>query len=387
MSTAPHFDIDMVAFWTDPYPVLEELRTEAPVAYVPALDATLFTRRDDIFELEKKIDVFSSLQPGGLMTRLMGENMMRKDGDAHQAERRQMFPAVSPRTVRDVWTSAFRTAALDILSDLRPRGSADLVTDYAMPVSAAALRVMTGLRHMTFDELDGSSQAMIDGISNHAGDPAVEARCNAGTALIDEHIDRVLGEDIEQDHSILSVLLAAGQPMEQIRANVKLVISGGQNEPRDAISGCIWALLTNPDQLSLVEREEVSWLQVFEEYARWISPIGMSPRRIAQDYQVGDIILHQDDKAFLMFGAANRDEAHFEHADQFDLTRDASKHIAFGAGPHFCAGAWASKALVAEVALPLAFEHLPGLKLQGDAPRMRGWAFRGLENLPVAWTP
>ena len=386
MSTAPRYDIDMAAFHRDPYPVFADMRAHAPIAYVPALDATLFTRRDDIFTFEKMIDVFSSLQPGGLMTQLMGENMMRKDGEAHLGERRQMFPSISPRTVRDVWTAEFRRAAEEILAELRPKGAADLVTDYAMPVSAAALRAMTGLRHMTYEELDGASQAMIDGIANHGGDPAVEARCNAGTALIDRHIDRVIEEKrAAPDHSILSVLMAAGQPMEQIRANVKLAISGGQNEPRDAISGCIWALLTHPDQLKLALDGAVPWLQVFEEYARWTSPIGMSPRRIAKDHAIGDIQLAAEDRAFLMFGAANRDEAHFEHPDRFDLTRDASNHIAFGAGPHFCAGAWASKALVADVALPLAFQHLPNLRLEGDAPRMRGWAFRGLENLPVAW--
>ena len=388
MSTAPRYDIDMAAFHRDPYPVLADMRANAPIAYVPALDATLFTKRDDIFAYEKKIEVFSSLQPGGLMTRLMGENMMRKDGDAHLTERKQMFPSISPRTVRDVWTVEFRTAAEEILAELRPKGACDLVVDYAMPISAAALRAMTGLRQMTYAELDGSSQAMIDGIANHAGDPAIEARCNDGTALIDSHIDRMIDEKrAKPDLSILSVLMEAGQPMEQIRANVKLAISGGQNEPRDAISGCVWALLTHPDQLKMALSGEVSWLQVFEEYARWTSPIGMSPRRIAKDFSIGEIDLAAEDRAFLMFGAANRDEDHFENADQFDLTRDTSNHIAFGAGPHFCAGAWASKALVAEVALPLVFEHLSNLRLEGDEPRMRGWAFRGLENLPVAWDP
>ena len=39
--------------------------------------------------------------------------------------------------------------------------------------------------------------------------------------------------------------------MEQIKANIKLAISGGQNEPRDVIAGMVWALLTHPDQLAL----------------------------------------------------------------------------------------------------------------------------------------
>ena len=92
MSNAPRFEIDLQEFWTDPYPTLARMRAEAPIAYVPQLDSTLFTRRDDIFVYEKMIDVFSSHQPNGLMNKLMGHNMMRKDGDAHLAERSVIFP-------------------------------------------------------------------------------------------------------------------------------------------------------------------------------------------------------------------------------------------------------------------------------------------------------
>jgi hypothetical protein len=49
MSTAPHVSIDLAAFWADPYPTLKMLREKAPIAFVPELGATLFTRRDDIY--------------------------------------------------------------------------------------------------------------------------------------------------------------------------------------------------------------------------------------------------------------------------------------------------------------------------------------------------
>ena len=87
-----------------------------------------------------------------------------------------------------------------------------------------------------------------------------------------------------------------------------------------------------------------------------------------------------------MFGSANRDEAHFADAEQFDLARDTAKSIAFGAGPHFCAGAAASRAMIADVALPSVFARLKGLRLDEREPvRISGWAFRGLQNLPVQW--
>ena len=285
MSNAPHFDIDVPSFWADPYPALARMRKEAPIAFVPQLGSTVFTRRDDIFTQEKRIDVFSSHQPNGLMNVLMGHNMMRKDGDAHMAERQAMFPAVSPRTVRDTWVRQFQAHADRILDELVPQGAADLCKALALPLSAECLKDVTGLTNMRYQDMDAWSQAMIDGIANYTGNKEVEARCHAATAGIDAAIDDMI--PVVKKHpntSILSVLLASGQNMESIRANIKLAISGGQNEPRDAIAGTIWALLTHPEQLALVRDGKAKWIDVFEEYARWIAPIQMSPRRVAKPW-------------------------------------------------------------------------------------------------------
>src|SRR4249919_3372096 len=341
MSNAPHFDIDVPAFWADPYPDLARMRKEAPIAFVPQLGSTVFTRRDDIFTQEKRIDVFSSHQPAGLMNVLMGHNMMRKDGDAHMRERAAMFPSVSPRTVRDTWSRQFQAHADRILDELVPRGRADLCKAFALPLSAECLKDITGLTNMRFEDMDAWSQAMIDGIANYTGNKEIEARCLAATAGIDAAIDDMIPVVTRHPNtSILSVLLASGQNIESIRANIKLAISGGQNEPRDAISGTVWALLTHPHQLAQVASGAIPWLQAFEEYARWISPIGMSPRRIAKTWAIRDVTFEPDERVFLMFGSANRDEKHFANPEAFDIRRDASKSIAFGAGPHFCAGAW-----------------------------------------------
>jgi cytochrome P450 len=387
MTTAPRVDIDLAAFWDDPYPVLARLRADAPAAFVPQMGATLLTRRADVFTCEKLVDVFSSVQPGGLMNRLMGVNMMRKDGPPHVAERASILPAVSPATVRRHWTEVFQAHADRILDRLEPAAGGDLVKDFALVFSAECLKSLTGLTNVTYAEMDAWSQAMIDGIANYAGDPEPEARCHAATAAIDAAIDeRIPALAASPDQSLLSVMLAAGLPRESVRANVKLAISGGQNEPRDAIAGCVWALLTHPDQLGLVRGGAVSWLKVFEEYARWISPIGMSPRRIARPFSLGGVDLEPEDRVFLMWNSANRDEACFANADAFEVTRDVSKSVPFGAGPHFCAGAFAARAMIAHVALPSVFGRLKGLRLvEGEPVRVGGWAFRGLLNLPVTW--
>ncbi len=385
MSDAPIYNIDPDAFWRDPYPDLKRMSAQGPVVFVPQLGATLLTRRDDIFENEKKVDVFSSVQPDGLMTRLMGQNMMRKDGAAHMEERKAIFPTVSPRTVKAAWRAAFEDLTTSILDEIAPKGEADMVRDIAMRISAEALKAITGLTNMPWQEMDRVSQGMMDGCANYAGDPEVEARCNDCTASIDRYIDDRIPDLTENpDHSLLSVQLQAGLSEEQYRANVKLAISGGQNEPRDVIAGMSWALLTHPDQLRMILDGKATWFDAFDEYTRWIAPVGMSPRRVAQKYELHGVMLEQEDRVFLMFGAGNRDDSVFTDPDRFDITRDTRASIAFGAGPHYCAGASASRCLIGEVAMPMIFSRLKGLRLDGETT-FGGWAFRGPLNMPVAW--
>lgn len=380
----PHqYSIDHQAFWQDPYPDLKQVQAMAPAVEVPELDAVLITRRDDIFVQEKRIEVFSSRQPGGLMTSLMGENMMRKDGAEHITEKKVVFPSLSPKTVREVWTSQFEAATDRVLESLSDTRDCDLMRDYAMPVCAEALKVITGLTEMPLHEMDRVSQHMLDGCANYTGDPDIEARCHAATAYIDEHIDRMVpGLKSKPDCSLLSVQLESGLHIDSIRANVKLAISGGQNEPRDAITGTVWALLSHPEQLQLIASGQANYADAFAEYARWMSPVGMSPRQIARPERVLDYDFVEGQRVFFMFGIANRDPRVFDDPDDFIISRNTSKSIAFGAGPHFCAGAAASKTLISDIALPKLFERFPNIQLDGDV-EIGGWAFRGPLAVPV----
>ena len=332
------------------------------------------------------IEVFSSDQPDGLMNILMGQNMTRKDWPAHLAERLAIFPAMSPKTVKDHLQQQFIDATSKILDTLAPLGAVDLVQDYAMPVSAQALIAMTGLTNMTWWEINRVSQGMIDGCSNYHGDPETTARCHDCTASIERHIEaRMPALRANPDRSLLSVQMQADLSQALIHANLKLAISGGQNEPRDAIAGAAWAVLHHPKQYALIKSGAHSWMDAFEEYARWMSPIGMSPRRVTQDYEIGGVPIAAEARAFFMFGSGNRDATAFAKPCLFDLGQDQSKAISFGAGPHFCAGAWAARCLIGQVALPMLFERCPDLASSGEAV-FGGWAFRGPLSVPVRWT-
>src|SRR5690606_19877854 len=102
---------------------------------------------------------------------------------------------------------------------------------------------------------------------------------------------------------------------------------------------------------------KATYAQAFEEYVRWISPIGMSPRRIARPDTNCGVTFEPDDRVFFMFSSAGRDEAHFQAPDRFQITRNTAPAIPFGAGPHFCAGAAIARTLIADIALPLLFTH------------------------------
>ena len=103
-----------------------------------------------------------------------------------------MFPAVSPRTVRDTGAAQFQAHADRILDELAPAGRADLLQGFALPLSAECLKSVTGLTNMRFQDMDAWSQGMIDGIANYTGNKAIEARCHAATAGIDAAIDDMI---------------------------------------------------------------------------------------------------------------------------------------------------------------------------------------------------
>ena len=385
MEYKPIHNIDVLKFKKNPYPDLQEMRAVNPICFVPQVNATMICDRDSIYECEKNIDVFSSVQPLGLMTILMGQNMMRKDGASHAEERKTIFKTISPKTSRDYWRDKFDTIADIIIDKIKDLKSGDLLTLYAKELSAECLKLVTGLTNMTAAEMDRVSQGMIDGCSNYTGDSDIEIYCNNCTQSIDAHINEMVHRmNRKSDFSMISTMLEGNLSADQISANVKLAISGGQNEPRDAIAGCIWAILNFELKERLLEKK--NWDQLFNEYCRWMSPIGMSPREIAKDYSYKNIAFRKGDRVFLMFSSANRDEKVFPDAHEFDMDRDCSKSIHFGAGPHYCAGASIASTMISLVALPKLFMALPKLRLvDKEKCEFDGWAFRGITSLECAW--
>ena len=87
----------------------------------------------------------------------------------------------------------------------------------------------------------------------------------------------------------------------------------------------------------------------------------------------------------LTLGSANRDAARFPDAASSTSTRDATGHVAFGHGIHFCLGAPLAR-IEGEVALSALLARFPALELAVDPAALvfrRSTLVRGLRELPV----
>ena len=382
-------EIALSDLYDDPYPIYRRLRAEAPVAWVPAANRFLVTRYDDIVALERHPEIFSANEHGSLMTRIMGHTLLRKDGAAHRRERAAAEPPMRPRTVNRHWLPLFQRNADALIDEFVDDGGADLFRQFAGPLAARNLAMVLGLRDAGDVDMQRWSQAMMDGGGNYADDPVVWERADAAAAEIDDAVRQAV--DWVRDHpdeSVVSSMVHAPDPLtvDEIRANVKVFVGGGLNEPRDSISVATWAVLTHPEIRAAVEADPSRWKAVFEEAIRWVAPIGMYPREVAQTTELGGVTLEAGSRLGVCLASGNRDETVFERPDDFDIDRTNKAHIAFGGGPHFCLGTWVARAQVAQVALPTLFRRLPRLRLHDtEEVRLGGWVFRGLLNLPTTW--
>ncbi len=370
-------DLTVEALTRDPYPQFDRIRALGSAVWVEAARLHLVTRFDDIHEVERHPEIFASTNPGSLMNKVMGHSLMRKDFDDHRRERKAIEPAFRPRTIKAHLAPAFSALVEDLIDGFANQGSADLFGAFAEPLASRALIEMLGFQTVAWQDLAAWSQALMDGVGNYQGDPEIAARAHQASAAIDAAIEAVADAYRAQpNQSVISAMINAPDPhtAEQLRANVKVIVGGGLNEPRDAVLTLLWALLANPEQLRAVRQDPSLMRAAFEESLRWVSPIGMYPRRVTQDTVLGDTRLPAGAQLGICVGAANRDPRKFDQPERFDLFRKPNHHLAFGAGPHFCAGTWVARALVGEIAVPRLLERLPNLRLDPSQPVVeRGW--------------
>ncbi len=395
-TTQVETDIDApIADWVtipdlydNPYPIYRRLREEAPIHWVPAINRYLVVSYSACQQIDHDTVNFTADEQGSLMKRAMGHSMLRKDDPEHAYDRQGYGNVLKPKAIKNIWTEIFQRNTTTYLERYRALGpGTDLHTEFAAPLAAENLRAILGFENATQQDLQRWSQALIDGTGNYADDPAVWARSEQAFNEVDAAIDEMMPRLRENpNHTLLSQVFAYGMEMSSLRANIKMTIGGGLNEPRDVIGTLAWGLLSNPKQVAAVRADKSLWLRAFDESVRWVAPIGMYSREVKEDVVLDGIRLPKGARLGINVAAANRDPAQFPDPEIFDIHREKLPHLGFGSGIHFCAGAWIAKAMVAQIAMPRLFSEFEGLALDPSQPaREGGWVFRGMLSLPLTW--
>jgi cytochrome P450 len=147
----------------------------------------------------------------------------------------------------------------------------------------------------------------------------------------------------------------------------------------------------------LSNRQHLDWFladpegridQVVEEVLRLTSATSHGLLRYAlEDIEMGGVTIKRGDLVIISESAANRDPTKYDHAEEFDPTRDISAHLAFGHGSHKCLGMSLAKLELKTVFLSL-FRRFPNLRLAQDPAELQIDNSRiggGVDDVMVAW--
>ena len=174
---------------------------------------------------------------------------------------------------------------------------------------------------------------------------------------------------------------------EELISTIIFLIIAGHKTTANLIGNGMEALLRHPDQLARLRAEPAMVPSAVEEFLRYEGSVDRGTLRVAaEDMHLGGVDIPKGAFVHLSISAADRDPAAFEDPDRFDITRSPNRHLAFGHGAHFCAGAPLAR-LEGQVAFATLLRRLPVLDLAVPAQELTWVAdssiSRGLERLPI----
>jgi cytochrome P450 len=375
----------------DPYPIYEQLRAEEPVCFVESVGLWLVTRWADVTYVDKAPDLFTGETKPSTLERTFGRNLLASEGEYHARIRSIIYPWFRVNKIGHFPDEVVAPIVNDLIDGFAGRGSADLVAEFAEPLSARVLKRALALDFVEEETLRRWFVELATGASNFEGDPEKQRVADAASAEVNETVAPVLERlDGEPNDTLLSSMLHTevdGRRLtrEEIQSNLKVMIVGGLQATTDLIALSLWAILAHPDQLEEVRRDPKLIDPAIEEAARWHSPVGTSTRQTTRDTELAGVKLDQGALIAAVLASANRDERNWTDPDRYDVHRREGSHLAFATGPHLCLGARLGR-YQARTAWRLLLEPLPGLRLDDDpAIEISGWEFRSPHFLNVRW--
>ena len=396
MTTAPdELGIDLISgafFGREPHDAYAWMRANAPVYYDEPNDLWAVASYAAVKQASVETESFSSA--GGIRPKFPPLPMMIDfDAPEHVRRRRLVSEGFTPRRVRAM-EDRLRLVCDAIIDAVCEEGSCDFVRDIAAPLPIIMIGDMLGVAPDDRDDLLRWSDDMLKG----QGSPDPDAMTNATHAFIEysEYIHPVFEDRRATGNSedLVGVLCHAeidGDSLDDASLvhETLLILIGGDETTRHVISGGVEELLDHPDQVALLTADPGLLPGAVEEMLRWVSPIKNMARVATRDVELTGAQIKAGQELLLLYPSANRDEAVFENADTFAITRSPNPHLAFGFGAHFCLGNQLAR-LELRVMVERVLARLPDLHLateRGALARREANFISGIEQMPVAFTP
>jgi cytochrome P450 len=159
--------------------------------------------------------------------------------------------------------------------------------------------------------------------------------------VIDERRREPRDPEVDPTSSLLAARDNDGQPFPEalLAGCVRQVLVVGLVAP-PILLGSIAVHLSRDTDLQQQLRSDPSLIpDAIEEFLRLYTPYRGFARSARREVELHGRRIQPGEPIALVYASANRDESVFPDADQFRLHRpNIRQHLAFGRGPHMCAG-------------------------------------------------
>ena len=384
-------------FFDNPYPGHAAVRETAPVVRLPVLEAHNLTggrpvlgigRHEHVHAVLMDFQCFPSGRGVGLRDYrahppLRGPGMILEiDPPLHSQRRAVLNRALSPTVVRALRPRF--TAAADALVDrLLDQGEIDAIRDIA---EAFPLGVFPDALGLTPDGRDNLLPFGNFVFNSMGPDNDLLAASLAEMPPLAEWATRQSQRDRLAPDGIGAIIHAAADAgeitHEEAPLLVRALLSAGVDTTVNGLGAALSCLAAAQDQWARLHADPSLARGAFEEAIRFESPVQTFFRTTACDLELGGAAIPEGTKILMFLAAANRDPRRFANPDSFDITRNASGHVGFGAGIHMCVGQILAR-LEGEVLLASLARRVARLEPTGPATRRYNNTLRGLAALPI----
>jgi pimeloyl-[acyl-carrier protein] synthase len=390
-----------VPFWQNPYPYYELLRSHAPVLWSERLGRWLVSGYDEVSQglrnpawSSNRVPAAAAQRPPeqrralSVLLSVVSRQLAFNDPPHHTRLRRLVGDAFSSRAVQTMRARVGQIAD-QLLDEVEGQERMDVIADFAHRLPAVVILEVLGLPAEDHERFKGWSTALTEFIANPSVSPESDLRAQANAAeALDYFSELIPVLEANPGDSLLSRLVGeVGRSerltREELLANAAFLLIAGHETSTYLIGNSVLALADHPDQWDAIHRQPERGGEALEELLRYDGPIQLTGRAAMADIQVGRATIPSGAATMFLLGAANRDPKQFVHPDRLILGRSPNRHVAFGAGVHFCLGAALARMEV-EVALAAFASRFPTYVVNQESVRWQyNAALRGPRSLLI----